>query len=97
MLFDVIDEVSPVWHIFGVRCNHRDMLEKYLKDNDIGTNKHYPIPIHLQECYKDLGYSQGAFPIAEKISATELSIPMYFGMTDEEISYVVQVINSFSP
>ena len=92
----VIDDVTPVWHIFGIRCNHRDMLEKYLNDNGIGTNKHYPIPMHLQECYKDLGYSQGSFPIAEEISATELSIPMYYGMNDEEISYVVQTINSFS-
>lgn len=86
----------PVWHIFGIRCGERDRLEKYLGDNGIGTNKHYPIPMHLQECYKDLGYEEGDFPIAEEISRTELSIPMYYGMTDEEVQYVIDVLNGFN-
>ena len=85
----------PVWHIFGIRCNDRENLEKFLNDNGIGTNKHYPIPMHLQECYKDLGYNPGDFPIAEEISKTELSIPMYYGMTEEEINTVINAINSF--
>lgn len=85
----------PVWHIFGIRCNQRDKLEKYLNNAGIGTNKHYPIPIHLQECYKCLGFKKGAFPVAEEISSTELSIPMYYGMNDEEIQYVVDKINEF--
>lgn len=85
----------PVWHIFGIRCKERDELEKHLNEKGIGTNKHYPIPIHLQECYKDLGFVKGDYPIAEEISATELSIPMYYGMTDEEIGYVVDAINEF--
>ena len=91
----VKDECVPVWHIYGVRCADRDALEKYLNDRGIGTNKHYPIPMHLQECYKDLNIPQGALPIAEDISATELSLPMYYGMTDEEIQYVVDAINAF--
>ena len=86
---------TPVWHIFGLRCKRRDELEKYLNDAGIGTNKHYPIPMHLQECYKNLGFKKGDYPIAEEISATELSIPMYYGMTDEEIDYVIDVINRF--
>ncbi len=85
----------PVWHIYGIRCAERDALEKYLNNLGIGTNKHYPIPIHLQECYKDLYISQGMLPIAEEISKTELSIPMYYGMTDEEIQYVIDAINTF--
>lgn len=85
----------PVWHIFGIRCNRRDELEKWLNGHNIGTNKHYPIPIHLQECYKDLGYKEGDFPIAEEISRTELSLPLYYGMTDDEISYVIQTVNEF--
>ena len=89
------DEYTPVWHIFGIRCSRRDELEKYLNEKGIGTNKHYPIPMHLQECYTDLGFKEGDFPIAEEISKTELSIPMYYGMTDEEISYVIESINSF--
>lgn len=91
----VIDDVSPVWHIFAIRSNRRDELEKYLNENEIGTNKHYPIPMHLQECYKDLGFKKGDFPIAEEISNTELSLPMYYGMKDEEVDYVIDKINQF--
>lgn len=86
---------EPVWHIFGVRCCRRNELEKWLNEAGIGTNKHYPIPIHMQECYKDLGYRKGDFPIAEEISATELSLPMYYGMTNEEVQYVIDRINMF--
>lgn len=85
----------PVWHIFGIRCQDRPALEKYLNEKGIGTNKHYPIPMHLQECYRDLGFHKGDFPIAEEISETQLSIPMYYGMTEEEVKYVVDCINEF--
>ena len=85
----------PVWHIYGIRCKERDELEKHLNNAGIGTNKHYPIPIHLQECYKELGYKEGDFPMAEEISRTELSLPLYYGMSDEEIDYVVKTINEF--
>lgn len=88
-------DMVPVWHIFALRCYERDALEKHLNDQGIGTNKHYPIPMHLQECYRDLGFTEGDFPVAEEISRTELSIPMYYGMTDDEISYVIEAINSF--
>ena len=91
----VIDDANPVWHIFGIRCDKRDELEAYLKGKGIQTNKHYPIPMHLQECYKDLGYKEGDFPIAEEISKTELSLPMYYGMTNEEINYVINRVNEF--
>ena len=91
----VPDYAVPVWHVFAIRCDERAELEKHLNDAGIGTNKHYPIPIHMQECYKELGFTEGDFPVAEKISVTELSIPMYYGMTDEEIKYVIDTINSF--
>lgn len=92
----VVEEFAqPVWHIFAVRCDKRNEFEKYLCDNGIGTNKHYPIPMHLQECYKDLGYQQGDFPIAEEISKTELSLPMFYGMSDEQVEYVITKINEF--
>lgn len=86
---------TPVWHIFGVRCKRRRELEDFLKVAGIGTNKHYPIPIHLQECYKKWGFKKGDYPVAEEISETELSIPMYYGMTDEEIQYVINRMNEF--
>lgn len=91
----VIEDAVPVWHVFAIRCKRRDELAAFLENKGIGTNKHYPIPIHLQECYKDLEYKKGDFPIAEEISATELSLPMYYGMTDEEIQYVIDAVNSF--
>ena len=91
----VLEDVVPVWHIFGIRCHRRAELEKYLADCGIGTNKHYPIPMHMQDCYIDLGFKAGDFPVAEEISATELSLPMYYGMTDEEIQYVIDTINAF--
>lgn len=92
----VPEYANPVWHIFGVRCKRRKELEEFLNSKGIGTNKHYPIPMHLQECYKDLGFKKGDFPIAEEISDTELSIPMYYGMTDEEVQYVINSINMFN-
>lgn len=91
----VKESCVPVWHIYGVRCIERDKLEEYLNNKGIGTNKHYPIPMHLQECYKDLNLPHGSLPIAEEISATELSLPMYYGLTKEEIQYVIDTINEF--
>jgi len=91
----VREDCVPVWHIYAVRCDERDALEKHLKELEIGTNKHYPIPIHLQECYKDLGITEGSLPVAEEISRTELSLPLYYGMTDEQIKYVIDAVNSF--
>lgn len=92
----VPEEAVPVWHIYGIRCAERDALEKYLNQKGIGTNKHYPIPMHMQECYRDLGLTEGALPIAEEISKTELSLPMYYGMKEEEIDYVIRSINEWN-
>lgn len=91
----VCADCVPVWHVFAVRSERRDELESFLNSQGIGTNKHYPIPVHLQECYKDLGYKEGDFPAAEEISRTELSLPMYYGMTDAEIDFVIDSVNKF--
>lgn len=91
----IAEDMVPVWHIFGIRCKRRAELEAFLNERGIGTNKHYPIPMHLQKCYKNLGFKKGDFPIAEEISATELSIPMYYGMTEDEIQFVIESINDF--
>lgn len=89
------DEYEHVYHVFVVRCGRRDELENYLKDNGIGTVKHYPTPIHLQPAYAELEIEKGALPIAEEISETVLSLPLYYGMTDEEVGYVIETINKF--
>lgn len=91
----VMEDVEPVWHVYGVRCKRRDEFEKYLSEYGIGTNKHYPIPMHMQNCYRDLGYSEGSLPVAEEISATELSLPLYYGMSEEQVDYVIEKINMF--
>lgn len=91
----VMPDCTPVWHIYGIRCNEREALEKHLNAKGIGTNKHYPIPMHMQGCYSDLSINEGTLPIAEEISRTELSIPMYYGMEDNEIQYVIDAINEF--
>ena len=91
----VPDYAVPVWHIFAVRTQKRDALADYLAEKGISTNKHYPIPMHMQDCYRELNIPQGALPVAEEISATELSLPMFYGMTDEQIEYVISSVNSF--
>lgn len=89
------EEYEHVYHVFVIRCDKRDELEKYLADNGIGTVKHYPIPMHMQGAYTDLHIAEGELPIAEEISKTVLSIPMYYGMNDEEVGYVIKVLNEF--
>ena len=84
-----------MWHLFVVRTEKRDEFEKYLNENGIGTTIHYPIPIHLQEAYEDLGFKKGNFPIAEKIAEEVISLPVWFGMKDEEIDYVIEKINEW--
>ncbi|MVX65093.1 aminotransferase class I/II-fold pyridoxal phosphate-dependent enzyme [Clostridium chromiireducens] len=86
---------KTVWHIFPIRTEYRNDLLKYLKDNEIETLIHYPIPIHLQKAYKDLGYGVGDFPIAETISKTVLSLPIWYGMKYDEINYVIDVLNKW--
>ena len=91
----VLSDCDPVWHIYGIRSPERDALEKHLNEKGIGTNKHYPIPIHLQKCYEDLKTEQGEFPASEEVGKTELSLPLYYGMSEEEVLYVVKNINDF--
>lgn len=87
------DEKSHVWHVFVVRCDNRDALQKYLEDNGIQTNIHYPTAPHKQECYGE--YSQLSLPITEKIHNEVMSLPISPVMTDEEVKKVVEVVNAF--
>lgn len=90
------DTYYNVWHLFVIRSKHRDELEDYLNKKGIGTNKHYPIPIHKQNAYKNEPLSKENLPIAEELSSSVLSIPMYYGMTEDEIGYVIDALNNFS-
>ena len=77
------DENAHVWHVFVVRCDDRVSLQKYLEDNGIQTNIHYPTPPHLQGAYKE--WRDCSYPITEKIHREVLSLPVSPVMTDEEI------------
>lgn len=88
-------EYGHIYHVFAVLCPERDALEAHLAGLGIGTVKHYPIPIHLQPAYASLGLGPGSLPIAEQIARTTLSIPMYYGMTDEQVDYVINALNRF--
>lgn len=84
-----------VWHLFVVRSEDRDRLQKYLADNQIGAGIHYPIPPHLAEAYSYLNHNIGDFPTTESYAKHSLSLPLYEGMTLDEIEYVIEVINKF--
>lgn len=84
-----------VWHQYVIRCKERDRLIAYLNEKEIGTIIHYPIPPHLSEAYKYLGYREGDFPVTENLAKTVLSLPMYTGITKEEQSYVIDALNDF--
>lgn len=87
---------NSIWHQFVISTEHRETLIEYLNSYEIGTLIHYPIPPHLSEAYEYLGYSRGDFAIAEKMADEVLSLPLFNGMTDEEISFVIEKINLFN-
>lgn len=86
---------THVYHLFVIRVEKRDELQRYLADNGIGSLIHYPIPPHLQEAYRDLGFVKGDFPIAEELADTCLSIPMWPGMEKEQVMEVCKALSSF--
>lgn len=89
------DHANHVYHQFVIRTKNRDDFQTYLKEHDIATAIHYPIPPHLAECYKRFGYQEGDFPIAEQFANEVLSMPMYNGMTEEEEEYVINITNAY--
>lgn len=90
----VPDWTFPVWHLFVVRTDNRSTLQKKLADHDIGSLIHYPIPPHLQSAYKELGYAAGAFPIAESLADSVLSLPISPHHSPYEIERVIKVLQS---
>lgn len=91
----ISNDCSHVWHLFVVKTESRDKFQKYLEENGVGTVIHYPIPPHLSEAYKYLGYKKEDFPITKKYAEQVLSLPVYNEMKKEEIDYVIDVINNY--
>lgn len=85
----------PIWHLFVVRFSDRAKVVEYLKDKGIQTGIHYPIPLHLTSAYKYLDYKKGDFPVAEKVQKEILSLPMFAELSQEDITYVAEQINSY--
>ncbi len=88
-------EISHVYHLFVVRTRHRDRLRKHLADHGIETMIHYPVPPHLQRAYRRLGFRKGSFPIAEELAETSISLPMFIGITREQVRIVAGRIGEF--
>jgi dTDP-4-amino-4,6-dideoxygalactose transaminase len=91
----VAPDATHVYHLYVIRSAQRDALQTYLHRQGIGTLIHYPIPVHLQEAYQSFGYSKGSFPLAETIASTCLSLPVWPGMSTEEVEQVTQKIRMF--
>jgi dTDP-4-amino-4,6-dideoxygalactose transaminase len=87
--------VKHVYHLYVIRTEKRDELQKWLTSKGIGTGLHYPVPLHLQEAYQYLGYRKGDFPKAEECAKQILSLPMFPELTGEEIEKVVSEIKAF--
>jgi dTDP-4-amino-4,6-dideoxygalactose transaminase len=92
---EVIKEVEPVWYVYNVKVKERDRLREYLKEKGVGTAIYYPKPLHLQECFKYLGYSEGDFPVAERLCKEALALPLFPGITEEMVRYVCEGIKNF--
>jgi len=90
-----LENASHVYHLYVIRTKQRDKLQEYLTQQGIGTMIHYPIPPHLQQAYASLGYQKGDFPIAEELAETCLSLPLWPGMTKEQVQQVAAAISTF--
>ena len=86
---------THVYHLYVIRVNDRDRLQKYLKEKGIATGIHYPVPIHLQKAYQLRGGKKGEFPISEKYAPQLLSLPMYPQLSEEKIQFIVNAIRQF--
>ncbi len=95
ILPEIASGATSVWHLYVIRTKQRDELQAHLHRNGIGTLIHYPIPPHLQEAYQHLGYHNGDFPIAEEISMTALSLPIFPGMNEDDVMFITQEIKNF--
>jgi dTDP-4-amino-4,6-dideoxygalactose transaminase len=86
---------QSVYHQFTIRHPRRDALREHLNKHEIGTDLIYPVPLHQQKCYADLGYAVGSLPIAEKACATCVSLPIFPELTDAQVDHVIASVNTF--
>ena len=89
------DRNHHIYNQYTLRVKDRDGLMKHLKDQGVGAAIYYPLPLHLQECFKDLGYRTGDLPVTEQAAAEVLSIPIYPELTARQKDYVIETIKSY--
>ena len=89
------NHVTHVWHQYALRCEHKDALMRHLTENQIGCAPFYPVPLHLQKAVDDLGYREGDFPIAERLSRQTVCLPIFPELSDEECAYIIHVLHEF--
>lgn len=90
-----VPDTVPVFHLFTVNLPQRDALAAWLTQNNIETGVHYPVPLHLQPAFSDLGYRKGDFPVAERIARETLSLPIFAEMTDQQFNAVCVAVETF--
>jgi len=88
-------QTRHVYNQFVIRCSDRDGLQAHFKKQGIGSEVYYPLPLHLQPCYEDLGYKKGDFPVSEKLAAESLALPIHAEIASDDIDYICDVIRSF--
>lgn len=88
-------QTRHVYNQFVIRCPRRDELKAYLQQHGVGTEVYYPLSLHLQPCYSDLGYREGSMPESERASKEVLALPVHADLPDEDIVYVCDLIRSF--
>lgn len=91
----VRSDAHPVYYVYNILVLRRDELAAFLKEQGIGTSIYYPKPLHLQKCFSYLGYKQGDFPVAERVSKEIIALPMFPELTDDEVDYVCDKIEAF--
>ena len=84
------------WHLYVVRHEQREGLMQHLREKGVGTAIHYPLPVHLQPFFRQFGYHEGQYPVAERLSKTILSLPMHPNIHEAQIAYVAEAVKSFS-
>lgn len=86
---------KAIYHLYVVRAKDRDGLAEHLKTGGVNTGLHYPLPVHLQSCYRSWGYSRGSLPVTERVASEILSLPMFPGLTSDDQRRVAAGIQSF--
>lgn len=88
-------QTRHVYNQFAIRCEERDGLQAYLKQNGVGSEVYYPLPLHLQTCFAHLGHKAGDFPVSEQLAKDSLALPIYSELQSSDIEYVCSLIRSF--